>query len=181
MIAVLGEDVECPSTDKSSIKRAAVYREFNDVIESVYAKLESGVEGSLNLSLEELEEWILNSFAELGIQLESSETDFFSAGVDSLKAIQMRGLIIKNLNLGGNVSKCGSMIVYDCGNAARLAKKRFAIRVGEEPGSSGSDEIAVMRDLISQYSNFETRVGGTKNLMSHVVVSAALPSNLKIF
>ena len=179
MVAVIPENVECPSTDKSSIKRAAVYRDFKDVIDGVYAGLEGGMEGSLKLNVNELEEWITKSFAELGIQLESTETDFFSAGVDSLKAIQMRGLIIKNLNLGGNVSKCGSMIVYDCGNAARLAKKLFAIRTGEERGNVETDEIAVMKELIEQYSKFEVRVDGNETPEGHVVVRTSLSNRQK--
>lgn len=76
------------------------------------------------------------------------------------------------------MSKCGSMIVYDCGNAARLAKKLLAIRVGEEAGNATSDEIAVMKALI-EYSAFEVRVkGGSKTLESHVVVSEFSFSNL---
>ena len=172
MIAVIPEEVECPSTDKSSIKRAAVYRDFKDTINAVYTTLESSMEGTLELDVEQLKEWLLRAFADLGISLENPETDFFSAGVDSLKAIQMRGLIIKNLSLGGNVTKCGSMIVYDCGNAARLAKKLVAIRLGEEMDNGGiSDEIALMKKLIEQYSKFETRSGGgSPTPKSHVVV-----------
>jgi acyl-CoA synthetase (AMP-forming)/AMP-acid ligase II len=174
MIAVIPEDVECPSTDKSSIKRAAVYREFKDVIEDVYTSLENSMEGTLKLSMKELEEWILKSFTELGIKVENAEMDFFSAGVDSLKAIQMRGLIVKNLDLGGNVAKCGSMIVYDCGNTARLAKALFAIRVGETTTGTGSDEIAVTRSLIEEYSKFEEKSTlGSKVPECKVVVSRA--------
>ena len=33
MVVILGADVECPTTDKSSIKRAQVYREFKGVID----------------------------------------------------------------------------------------------------------------------------------------------------
>ena len=76
LVAVIPEDVDCPSTDKSSIKRAAVYREFADVIEAVYAKLEDNVEGTLKLSVPELEQWVMKSFAELGIRLDSPEMVF---------------------------------------------------------------------------------------------------------
>ncbi|KAG0645595.1 Nonribosomal peptide synthase enzyme [Hyphodiscus hymeniophilus] len=178
MIAVIAEDVECPSTDKSSIKRAAVYREFKDVIDGVYARLENGMEGTLKLSVEELKEWLVASFADLGVSLENPETDFFSAGVDSLKAIQMRGLIIKNLDLGGNVSKCGSMIVYDCGNVARLAQKVFAIRVGEVAESAVSDDISVMEGLIEQYSKFDTWRESSETPESHVVILTGATGSL---
>ena len=175
MVAVIPEDVDCPSTDKSSIKRAAVYRDFKDVIDEVYVRLEHGIVGTLKLSVPELEQWIIKSFAELGIHLENADTDFFSAGVDSLKAIQMRGLIIKNLDLGGRVSACTSMIVYDCGNATKLAVALFAIRAGEQAQSGSSDETAAMTSLIEQYSQFEQRPGTeVKVPESNVVVSGRI-------
>jgi long-subunit acyl-CoA synthetase (AMP-forming) len=40
LVAIIPEEVDCPSTDKSSIKRAAVYRDFAAVIDNVYARLE---------------------------------------------------------------------------------------------------------------------------------------------
>jgi hypothetical protein len=170
MIAIIPEDIDCPTTDKSSIKRAQVYRDFASVIDDVYTRLESIATGSLKLSIPELEKWIMESFALLGIQLEDSNTDFFSAGVDSLKAIQMRGLIIKNLALGGNVSKCTSMIVYDCGNGEKLAKALFAIRTGDV--EDVEDETAMMTALIEEYSKFEARTAfHAKSPESNVVVS----------
>ena len=172
MIAVIPENIDCPTTDKSSIKRAQVYRDFASVIDDIYARLENSAGGSLKMTIPELENWIFESFAQLGIRLEDAKTDFFSAGVDSLKAIQMRGLIIKNLDLGGNVSKCTSMIVYDCGNTEKLANALFAIRTGD--GEKVEDEAAAMTDLIEQYSKFDVRVAGqTQKPESNVVVSSS--------
>lgn len=179
LVAVIHEEVDCPSTDKSSIKRAAVYREFIDVIDSVYQRLENGMKGTLKLSVPELEEWILKSFAELGINLGSPGVDFFSAGVDSLKAIQMRGHIVKNLDLGGNVSKCASMIVYDCGNAAKLARTLYAIRTGDSREGEDSDDIPAMSSLIKRFSTFEQRSNGSEKLPeSRVVVSCSKVTGL---
>jgi acyl-CoA synthetase (AMP-forming)/AMP-acid ligase II len=159
LVAVIPEDVDCPSTDKSSIKRTAVYREFADVIEAVYAKLEDNVEGTLKLSVPELEQWVMKSFAELGIRIDSPE-------------IQMRGHIVKNLDLGGNVSKCASMIVYDCGNAAKLARTLYAIRTGDSREGEDSDDIPAMSSLIERFSTFEQRSNRSEKLpVSHVVVS----------
>jgi hypothetical protein len=157
MVAIIPENIDCPTTDKSSIKRAQVYRDFVEVIDGVYTRLESSKEGTLLLEIPELEKWILNSFQEMGIQLENTTTDFFSAGVDSLIAIQMRALIMKSLNLGGNVSRCGSMIVYDTGNTEKLAKALFAIRTDAGAENRGGADLEEMRQLIDKYSQFERR------------------------
>lgn len=158
MIVVIPVEVDCPSTDKSSIKRAQVYREFASVINSAYTTLESSAEGTLKLSLEELEVWIMTTFQSIGIVLENSQTDFFGAGVDSLKAIQMRGLIVRNIDLGGNVQKCGSLIVYDCGNAEKLAETLNAIAAGEMVKLSSESDIEMMEAMIEKYSVFEKHV-----------------------
>lgn len=157
MVVVLGEDIECPSTDKSSIKRAQVYREFKEVIDSVYERLESSQEGALVLDGEVLEKWILKEFEKLGVLLKDSKEDFFSAGVDSLKAIQMRGLIIRNIDLGGNASKCPSMVVYDSGNTKKLAKALIDIRSGKSNRNWDAEELLEMGILIEEYSHFVKR------------------------
>ena len=124
------------------------------------------------MTIPELEEWIIHSFGQLGVQLEDSKTDFFSAGVDSLKAIQMRGLIIKLLDLGIDSSKCTSMIVYDCGNTEKLAKALFAIRTGN--GDRAEDFTVTMTTLIQEYSRFEARTAGqTPKPESNVVVRSS--------
>jgi hypothetical protein len=157
MVAIIPENIDCPTTDKSSIKRAQVYRDFAEVINDAYTRLENSKEGALVLGIPELREWILKSFREMGIPLDRISTDFFSAGVDSLKAIQMRALIIKSLNLGGNVSRCGSMIVYDTGNTAKLAKALFDIRTNAGVENRSVNELEEMRQLIGEYSKFERR------------------------
>jgi len=180
MVIVMDVDVRCPSTDKGSIKRAAVYREFKDVINKVYSGMENSSGGSLKLSVVELEEWIMQSFAELGIPLENKKVDFFSVGVDSLKAIQMRSLIIKTLDLGGNVSKCGSMIVYDCGNTAKLAKNLFDVRTGKQIGKYGN-ELASMEALIQQFSKFEQRPTSSFGTPETCVVVSSISRDLFFF
>jgi hypothetical protein len=152
---VLGADVDCPSTDKSSIKRAQIYRDFAAVIEDVYVRLENAAADGplLVLSAEELEGWILEKWRELDLNVPDVEADFFTSGVDSLKAIQMRGLIVKHLDLGGSTVE--GMIVYDCGNARKLAAKLVELRVGGGKGDEDEREREVTRKLIDKYSVFE--------------------------
>jgi hypothetical protein len=178
MVVVLGADVECPTTDKSSIKRAQVYRDFKNVINGVYERLESSQEGTLVLDGEELERWIMEAFKEMGIHLKDTKEDFFSAGVDSLKAIQMRGLIIRNLDLGGNASKCPSMVVYDSGYTEKLAKTLLNLRSGETNINGVVDEVLEMDALIDEYSHFIKRKGGDGKASETNVVVCGLSLNM---
>jgi hypothetical protein len=170
MVAVIAEDVECPTTDKSSIKRAQVYRDFKEVIDDIYVRLENSQEGTLILDGEELETWILKSFGKLGVHLKDSREDFFSAGVDSLKAIQMRGLIIKSLGLSGNASKCPSMVVYDSGNTEKLASALSDIRSGKTSVNGVVDEVLEMSSMIDEYSQFSGRKDGDRRTPERNVV-----------
>jgi acyl-CoA synthetase (AMP-forming)/AMP-acid ligase II len=142
MVVVIGDDVDCPSTDKSSIKRARVstqthpgklsnsikiYREFATLIDESYAKLESTANGvSLQPSIEELRAWMIEQLQALDVNIPDSEADLFSSGVDSLKAIQ------------------------------RLAEKLYRMRIGEHVTDNNKGEIEEMKALIEKYSKFET-------------------------
>ena len=154
MVAVLPVEAQVPVTDKSSIKRAQVYRDFGPLINEMYVRLEEGVGGEIQLSVEELEGWIMETLQKkMGIELKTRETDFFFAGVDILRAIQMRGIMVRSLDLGGRAAQCSPMVVFDCRNTVRLARFLYALRTGEE--EEKEDEMEVMQALIEKYSTFE--------------------------
>ncbi|RDW80543.1 hypothetical protein BP5796_05241 [Coleophoma crateriformis] len=188
MIAVADDDIDIHLTDKSSIKRAQVYKHFKDVIDKMYTT--EGLEGTLHLEIPELKTWIMQAFADIGVYLPDAQTDFFSTGVDSLKAIQMRSLIVKSLSLGGNSSRCSSLIVYECGNTESLARKLHEIRTGVV---NDEDEINVMENLIEKYSlppqrisnniqkpksNIVILTGTTGSLGSHILAQLIAPSSV---
>jgi acyl-CoA synthetase (AMP-forming)/AMP-acid ligase II len=157
MVVVIPHNVDYPSTDKASIKRAQLYRKFHSVIDDVYSRLESGsTSGTLNLSSSELEEWILSEFQKLDVLLPNNTSDFFSAGVDSLKAIQMRGLIIKSLDLRMHAEKLPSMIIYDCGNTRKLAK--FLRSPQDNSTNHDKDQLDLMAEMIEKYSTLPSHV-----------------------
>ncbi|RDW69422.1 hypothetical protein BP6252_08442 [Coleophoma cylindrospora] len=192
MITVANDDIDIHLTDKSSIKRAQVYKHFKDVIDKMYTQEAS--EGTLQLEIPELKTWILQAFADIGVYLPDAQADFFGAGVDSLKAIQMRSLIVKSLSLGGNSSRCSSLIVYECGNAESLARKLHEIRTGVV---NDQDDIKIMEALIEKYSvrpqsiskniqkpksNIVILTGATGSLGSHILAQLiALSSVSKIY
>lgn len=162
MVGIMGSDVEYPKTDKGSIIRAQVYRKFAGKIDELYDELENDAGGSLRLDLVGLEEFLADTYKEIvGSALESVDTDFFNTGIDSLKAIQMRRIIQKTLDLNGK--QLSSNVVYECGNVRTLARHLYSVRKGDRDGDDIDDEndykTQLMKDLVQRYSNFgETAV-----------------------
>ncbi|KAI8628656.1 acetyl-CoA synthetase-like protein [Xylariaceae sp. FL1651] len=160
MIVPLAADVDYPATDKNNIIRAASYRKFEDVIEKLYNKdTQTNGHDKKKLNLKELEEYVFRVVRDqAGIEVPDYETDFFAAGVDSLRAAQLRRLLQQDLDLGGHSLPTNA--VYDAGNVAKLAGVLFSMRTGEQlqnGHSSETNDIAMMKDLIAEYGNFETQ------------------------
>ena len=157
MIAPVSADVDPPSTDKASIKRAQAYSLFSSVIDQTYEKLNNRGDGRLQLRISELEVFIMKMVEEnFNVRLASAETSFYNTGIDSLKAIEMKGLIQKQLDLGGAGLQLDPMVVFNCGTTANLARYLFAVRTGAN--LQQEDELEEMKRLIHRYSVFNSHV-----------------------
>jgi hypothetical protein len=166
-------DVGCsyPATDKGTMIRQACYRQFSDIIEAAYLKLQTGdLAGGgekLTFDVAELEKFLLELFRNrLGFPEIDIETDFFDAGVDSLRAINARAIIMKEINIGS--SELRHNVVFDLSNIEKLSAHLFSLRTGQV--EQGDDEIAVMSELIQKYSSFTKHMADTEE----VVVSCLL-------
>lgn len=156
MVALIPSDVEYPQTDKRSAIRSQVYSKFAHDIDEMYARLIGEHEGSLQLDLPDLEDYLLSTFRDdVEVPLESLDTDFFTAGVDSLKSIQMRRIIQKNLHLNGH--QLTQNIVYSTGNVRRLARYLHTLANSEKV--EDTDERGVMKDLLDRFSTFHKHKG----------------------
>ncbi|KAL8860933.1 MAG: hypothetical protein Q9178_002688 [Gyalolechia marmorata] len=153
MIKVLPSHIAYPQTDKGSIIRAQVYKVFATEIEDLYTRIDNFSEAEgWKFELPALEEWIMTSFrSTIGISLSTLEADFFSSGVDSLKAIQMRRLIQNTLYLNGEI--LSPNVVYEKANAGGLAQCLFTLSHGLK--IQQEDESALARRLIEKYSGFQ--------------------------
>ncbi|KAF2970604.1 hypothetical protein GQX73_g2976 [Xylaria multiplex] len=177
MIVPLAADVEYPATDKNNIIRAASYRKFEDIIENLYNKDPQMNGGAKQLNLKELEEYIFQVVRDrVGIEVTDYETDFFAAGVDSLRAAQLRRLLQQELDLGGYSLPTNA--IYDAGNVTKLAGVLYSMRTGERFQNghlNGKGEIAKMEELISEYGNFSVQkdvvvlTGATGALGAHIL------------
>jgi len=161
-IVPLPAEVDYPKTDKESIKRAQIYHVFAKDMNAMYERLEYTGTGTLQFSIPQIKEWLLNIFSEnLGVKLPNVEYDFFAAGINSLQAIQIRGLILKHIDLGGNSRKLCRNVVFDTSNVARLAKYLHALRLKEVTPSDDRDEIEEMQAMIERYSTFKAHIPGS--------------------
>ena len=142
MISLLPFNVEYPQTNKGSIIRAQVYSKFKDQIKELYAKAEANEGEGLKLDVPALENYLMTSFRDtIGVPLDSPATGLFTAGIESLKAIQMRCIIEKNLGLDGK--KLSPNVVCEKANAKEPARYLFALREGE--GLQQGDESSLTR------------------------------------
>ncbi|KAK9422451.1 hypothetical protein SUNI508_04807 [Seiridium unicorne] len=178
MITVLPSDVDYPKTDKGSIIRGQIYRKFEETIRKMYEKLEGGAQGALRPDLAGIESFLKHAYQDIvGVTLEA-DVDFFTAGIDSLKAIQMRHVIQQHLDLGGN--ELSINVVYEQGNIKNLSTYLLSLREGS--GNVHMDETPLMKDLITKYSHFGDSViltGATGSLGAHILAQLVERSEIR--
>jgi hypothetical protein len=116
MVEILDLNTEHPRTDKGTVIRAAFYKRFTDVIDSMYVRFERPEEGMdtncLILSLNELESYLLNVFRDkMRYRNLEAAIDFFEAGIDSLQAITARARIMREIDLVSKVK--GQNVIFE--------------------------------------------------------------------
>ncbi|PQE04896.1 NRPS-like enzyme protein [Rutstroemia sp. NJR-2017a BBW] len=169
MILPFPSGTEYPITDKGTIIRAQVYRKFAGEVEELYRRFENTEKGAMELEGQALEAYLMKIFTkELGLHIPSPEAEFFAAGMDSLQSIQARGLILRDLYMGGNAGRLGQNVVFESGNVSRLAKKLEAVRKGEEV--EREDVLGAMRNAIAEESDFVAHVPGPGTFGKSIVV-----------
>ncbi|WXC42821.1 hypothetical protein QX201_002597 [Fusarium graminearum] len=162
LIVIVPADVSYPRTDKGTFIRVPTYRQFEKEIEAAYSRYEGQDDsaGSLTLEGKELEDYLLEQLKlKCGVELESSDADFFASGVDSLQCIQMWSLIKREIDLGGNQSELGQNVLYETGNVKLLARQLERLRSGA--GDETEDQLKIMEDLVAKYSSFRPHVAGS--------------------
>lgn len=171
MIAVLPVDQDFPETDKGTAIRAAFYAKFADRIEQLYQDFEAhDTHGGLELSEAELSEFIKKELVETLMLDDASkiqcDTDFFSLGLDSLGATQVRRKIVREVKTGGKV---GQNIVFEYPTLSKLAGYLYRLRAGEN--EVVDSQVDVLNALIEKYSNFPQHVPGNSNPDGDYIVS----------
>lgn len=103
----------------------------------------------------------------IGIHNLKKDTDFFEAGVDSLQAIAIRGIILRELDLASKVPS--QNVVFEFPNVQALAEHLDVLRKGET--AQQRDEIKFMEELIQKYSHFDQHIPGSSVVYGETIVS----------
>ncbi|KAM0260073.1 hypothetical protein ACHAQJ_002997 [Trichoderma viride] len=186
MIRLLPHDCVYPHTDKGSIIRQAFYEKFRVEIEETYDLAESGSEALVQLDLPELQQFVRNLLlAALGTSASvQDDDDFFTLGLDSLQAIQMRSEILRKIDIGGN--KLGLQVVFEQPSISRLSSFLFTLRTGRD-ASEGLSVEQQMKNLVMRYSTEILSIstnssivvtGATGSLGAQVVAKLASRSDI---
>lgn len=159
MIVPMDIDTDYPRTDKGTIMRARVYDVFSTVIDEAYNRVDNTIEGSLRLDGAELETYLLDACNEkFELKLKTVEDDFFAAGLDSLRAMQLATYLRRNLYLGGYGKQLTQNLIYESGTVALLAQFLYQLQSGiqteNRSTSSTTANLKAMADLVKKYSQF---------------------------
>ena len=84
----------------------------------------------------------------------ADDVDFFTLGLDSLQAIQMRSEILKTVQLGDN--KLGQNVVFEHPSIDQLSQFLFGLRLGQSSSKTLSVEQE-MSQLLEKYGKFTER------------------------
>lgn len=153
MVLVLPHTAPCPRTDKGSLIRAQAYTQYAEVIENMYTNLEQAADGTLELDLPGTQDHLTRLVqGELGLSLSSATADLFADGVDSLKAIHLRRLVLRDFKIPGN-NALGQNVVFETGSIARLAEYIHNLQNGKQ--ITIEDKVLSMSGMIEKYSSFQ--------------------------
>jgi hypothetical protein len=134
--------------------RAQVYMRYADEIEDLYTRVEQNADGTLKADLTTTEAHLMRLCRdELRLAIPDSKSEFFAVGVDSLKAIHLRRLILRDFKIADSKS-LGQNVVFETGNISALAAHIGAIQDGQI--IEERDPVRVMQELITKHLSFRT-------------------------
>lgn len=173
MVAVLPLTAECPTSDKGSMIRDQVYQQYADTIEELYTASTQAA-GQLELDRSGTESHLMKLCRdEIGVSIPSPGADFYTEGLDSLNAIHLRRLILRDFKIE-NSKAIGMNIVFEAGNVSRLAKRIRDIQNGQ--ATTAEDELAIMANLVEKYSSFERHIPGPEPATAKRSIVSFMPS-----
>lgn len=151
MCVILPHAAEYPRTDKGSIIRQAFYRAFAKEIETAYIQSNASDEDAQAMSEDQLKEFLrgLVSKGLVGPRAKEEfddDTNFFSLGVDSLRAIQIRAQLLKSVK---TANKLTQNVVFEHPSIRELT----AYLLDGNTGAGENIEVE-MQKLVQKYSDF---------------------------
>ncbi|GAD98608.1 NRPS-like enzyme [Paecilomyces variotii No. 5] len=157
MVILLPPGTEYPRTDKGTVIRKAFYRHFEKEIDESYNDSVSASTMKVIGSEQEVQSLIRDTArAVLGLSADAEaltdDADFFSLGMDSLQASQLRAVLVKNIYTNGQRLELN--IVFDNPSIRALTQFIRSLQLGTETAESDTAEQQ-MKILIAKYGHFE--------------------------
>ncbi|QKD62271.2 uncharacterized protein FOBCDRAFT_245590 [Fusarium oxysporum Fo47] len=188
MVKLLPWNCEYPRTDKGSVIRQACYKNFKQIIDEAYDSADVSSSDLKEMDIDELKSFIRGLLVEtlsLG-DIPADDVDFFTLGLDSLQAIQMRSEILKTVQLGNN--KLGQNVVFEHPSTEQLSYFLLSLRIGQTLIKQTSVH-GEMQELLDKYATFKkvdassvVITGATGSLGAHVVAKLLMkPSISKVY
>lgn len=147
LVKVLPACATCATTDKGSIIRAQVYRQFATTINEIYQSSETGTGGRI-MGVEKTQEHLLKLCREgLGKPVRPGD-NLYSKGVDSLQAINLRAMILRDFQFPKDQTPPPN-IIYDMETISRLAERICEIQQGRPTAPDSSQAHA--ENLVQKY------------------------------
>ena len=172
---------EWPKTTSGKVLKRELQKMMVDLIkreESEQANTTNGVLHShrrgARMGETELQNYILLRVQASGILVSSIDDDFFSAGMDSLLALQLRNAIVKNVDLGTD-APLPLNVIFEAGNVRNLAAR---LRLGDSHHDDSTAHIGKMAAMVEQYSNFtRPHLQDQPPPEKHTIVRTHLPNS----
>ncbi|KAK8002060.1 NRPS-like enzyme [Apiospora marii] len=176
MVVPVPADVGYPATDKNNIIRGAAYAKFADYIDAMYeenpqTQANGGDKKTLKKfsTVDEIRRLIMDLLRDqVDVDMADAQTDFFAVGVDSLRAAQIRRLLLQNVDIGDHSLPTNA--IYDAGNVETLAQRLHSMSLEDVPSNgdtingnaAGNSEgdLELMQKLVDEYGSFERRKPG---------------------
>lgn len=166
-----------PRADKGSILRPRVYKEFKDIIDEVYKRLEGDItrDGKRRLTDETEARMairdVISKTVDRPIDSLNDDTDLFDFGLDSLQSSRIRNTIQREIYLGGK--KLSPNTVFEHPSIAQIARLLIAMSSGNEGALAQRSPLDIMLELVKKYSSFaytqKAHVNGTNGTASNSV------------
>lgn len=171
MVVPLPENVAYAQTDKGTAIRPSVYQVFEKEILNAYSTRDGEDRtATVRLELAELKVYLLqclNDILKLEVQ---DDSDLFTAGLDSLKAIQLSRRIRNDPQLGVGTLRVDQNIIFEQRTVGNLAIY-LCSRQNDGANSSVASAEDTMEQLVASHSIFKSWSGSSEDRPSghHVV------------
>ena len=152
-------------------------RQEGEQMNNVTGKTVEEQRGNLRLSEHELQKYLLQRVQTSGILVSTIDDDFHAAGMDSLLAMQLLNVIVKNIDLGTDVPLSPN-VIFEAGNIRDLAARLKSVNSQHEDSASSVGEMTAMVERYSRFRPHKPHGSGSPDItiVSYSVVMCS--SNL---